>query len=266
MTRSGLIPSRVEGSNIMAEVRLTFIGHSTALIEGNGGAILTDPVFTSHLFHLKRQGPLNWNPANLPPLTAVLLSHTHLDHLNFESFAYIKTSVPIIVPEGSGAFLSRNLRNPVIELSHWANHEIAGVKIHAMPAIHRNRPFSIYWYKQAMGYVIEIDSKTIFFSGDTAYGTHFRDIGNTFSIDTALLAVGAYKPLFYMKYYHMNPQEAVQAFFDLKAKTMIPIHWGAFRLGLEKIDEPIEWLQKLISEHALPDRIKILASGESIII
>lgn len=253
-------------SNIMAGVKITFIGHSTLLIEGSCKALLTDPVFVPQLFHLKRSGEMKWRPADLPPLTAVLLSHTHLDHLNFESFSYIKTSTPIIVPEGSGALISRNLGNPVIELAKWADHEISGARIHAMPAIHGNRPFSIYWYKQALGYMIEMDSKTIFFSGDTAYGTHFRDISHSFSVDAALLTVGAYKPAFYMKYYHMNPREAVQAFLDLKAKVMIPIHWGAFRLGLETLDEPIEWLKKLASEQALVDRVKILKSGESLII
>jgi L-ascorbate metabolism protein UlaG (beta-lactamase superfamily) len=114
----------------------------------------------------------------------------------------------------------------------------------------------------ACSYIIEVGGKTIFFAGDTAYHSDFRNIGNTYNVDAALLPIGCYKPQFYMKRFHMDPADAVQAFLDLKAKFMIPIHWGTFRLSLEKPEEPIEWLKKIAAERKIEDQIKILQPGE----
>lgn len=245
--------------------KITFIGHSTALIEADGRAVLTDPNFNSKVIFVKRQGVLGYDPAGLPELAAVLISHTHIDHLDLPSFAYIKTSVPVIVPEGSGRYVSRFIANPVIELAHWAGHELkGGLKIHAMPAVHPGSHICPHHYKNAASYIIEIGERKIFFSSDTSYSPHFRDIGNTYTIDCALLPIGSYRPAFFMKRYHMDPKDAVQAFTDLKAGLMIPIHWGAFRLSFEKLNEPAEWLEKIAKERGLTERIKILRSGEAI--
>lgn len=243
--------------------KITYIGHSTALIQGEGLTILTDPNFSPNISLVKRKGALNFNPAGLPELDAVLISHTHLDHLDFASFAYIKTTVPIVVPEGSGRLIGKFLPNPVIELAHWADHQFgSSLKIHSMPAVHPSRIICPYRYKNAAGYIIELGRGTVFFSGDTSYGQHFRDIGNTFTIDAALLPIGCYRPTFFMKRYHLDPSDALQAFVDLGARVMIPIHWGSFQLSLEKLGEPVEWLKRAASERGLEDSVKILTSGE----
>lgn len=242
--------------------KITFVGHATTLIESDGMSILTDPNFAQKLIFIKRKGELRYDPKGLPDLSAVVVSHTHLDHLDFTSFNYIQTTVPIVVPEGSGRRLSQFLPNPVIELSCWSHHEFNnGLKIHAVPAVHGSGKFYPYFFRNASGYVFEIGGKTIFFAGDTAYGAHFHDIGNTYSIDAALLPIGGYKPAFIMKRFHMDPVEAVQAFLDLKTKLMIPIHWGAFRLSFERPDEPVEWLKKVIAERRIEDKVKILEPG-----
>lgn len=248
----------------MEFVKITFIGHSTTLIEGGGAALLTDPNFSSRVLLVKRAAELKYDPSKLPGLTAVVISHTHFDHLDYPSFNYIKTTVPIIVPEGSERTITRFFPNPVIELSHWTHHEFGGqLKIHAMPATHPNGILCPHFYKNASSYIIQIGDKTVFFAGDTAYNTHFRDIGNMYSIDAALLPIGCYRPAPLLKRYHMDPTEAVQAFLDLKAKVMIPIHWGTFRLTLEKLSEPIERLRAAIAERGIEDRVKVLTSGQS---
>lgn len=249
----------------MENVKITFIGHSTTLIEGGGQAVLTDPIFSPNVLFIKRRGELKYDPGRLPELSAVTISHAHVDHLDYRSFNYIKTTVPVVMPESSGKRITRYLPNPVIELSNWAEHEFAnGMKIRAVPATHKSHLHCPHFYENACGYVIELGGKTIFFAGDTTYNEHFIEIGNAHTIDAALLPIGAYKPAIF-KRWHMDPVDAVQAFTDLKAKAMIPIHFGAFRLSFEKPGEPAEWLKKIMEERGLQEKIKILEPGEAYI-
>lgn len=248
---------------LMDNVRITFIGHSTTLIESGGTALLTDPNFNSRVLFVRRTGPLKYDPAHLPPLTAVLVSHTHIDHFDTSSFNYIRTSVPVIIPEGSEPTVRKFLPNPIIELSSWSHHEISGVRIHAVPAAHKNSLAHPYFFKNAAGYIIEIGGRVIYFAGDTTYNTRFRDIGHAYSIDAALLPIGGYRPAFFMRRHHMDPFDAVQALIDLGAKVMIPIHWGSFRLSLEKVDEAVKRLTEAASERGVLDNIRIIENGGS---
>ena len=102
----------------------------------------------------------------------------------------------------------------------------------------------------------------MFFPGDTAYFSGFRDYGSRFSIDVALLPIGAYSPASF-RHVHMNPEDAFQAFQDLGARYMVPIHWGTFTVSLEPIDEPIEWLAQIAARNEAGDRVAILRHGES---
>jgi len=245
-------------------VKITYIGHATTMIESNETRILTDPIFSKKVGFITRQRRAQIDFTTLPEISAILISHEHLDHLDFPSFNYIKTTVPLIVPEGSQKLISKHLPNPIIELSNWASHEFGNnLKIHSVPVNHSSFRICPCSKRNASAYVIELDGKTVFFCGDSAYNPYFKDIGNTYSIDTALLPIGAYKPEFFMKRFHMDPGEALQAFVDLNAKKMIPIHWGVFRLSLEKLDEPIPWLRRIADERGLADKVEILDPGES---
>jgi L-ascorbate metabolism protein UlaG (beta-lactamase superfamily) len=110
------------------------------------------------------------------------------------------------------------------------------------------------------GYVITYQGKSIYFAGDTASGEHFEEIGKRFNIHYALLPIGAYRPEFIMKYNHLNPEEAFEAFKQLQAKTMIPMHYGTFKLTDEPLDEPLEWIEQIDRENQ--NKIKILKVGE----
>lgn len=251
----------------MEDVKITFVGHATNLIQSGRFSLITDPVFSENILFVKRANKPGINPADLPDLTCILLSHTHIDHLDFASFNYFKTTIPIVVPEGSSKVLRSHLPNPVIELAGWSAHQFDdGLKINAVPVNHPSSIYCPYRFKKAAGYIIDINGKIIFFAGDTSYTSVFKDIGNMYNIDAALLPIGCYKPEFYMKRHHMDPTEAVQAFVDLKAKSMIPIHWGTFRLSLEKLSEPIEKLKKVTAERELGEKVKILEPGESVTI
>lgn len=249
-------------------ITITYIGHATTLAESGGKAVLTDPNFSSHVLCFKRKEPLNYDPGRLPELSAVVISHAHKDHLNINSFRYIKGSVPVFVPVGIGRYLSQFIRNPVIELNHYSTHKLPdGIEITATEARHVGFIWSGLRYRKCNGYIITIDGARVFFAGDTAYGPHFKEIGNLYNgdatIDMALLPIAGYSPLWFMKKRHMTPVEALEAFLDLGAKKMVPVHFGSFRLSAEKLAEPLEWLSRVAIERNLGERVHILKSGES---
>jgi L-ascorbate metabolism protein UlaG (beta-lactamase superfamily) len=247
-------------------ISCTYIGHATNLIKIGGTNILTDPHFGKWTLFFPRRTPMPFPPSKLPPLAAVLLSHTHFDHLNVASYKFISCSVPIIVPEGSERAIGQFMPNPVIELSHYAEHELAdGTKITAVPTEHRSSRLSHVRFTKTNSYLIRRPDMpgAVFFCADSAYGNHFREIGNLGAIEVALLPIGGYEPRFFMRRCHMTPAEAVQAFEDLNAHNMIPIHHGTFRLTMENADAPIQWLTKILEERPdLTSRIHPLKAGE----
>ncbi len=256
-------------------IAITYIGHATTLIESGESRVLTDPHFGNRVLALKRQERMNYEPGKLPELSAIVISHAHHDHLDFNSFKYIKSTVPVFVPIGIAKLVSKYIRNPVIELHQFASHKLPnGTEITATPAKHVGFRWTGLRYRACNSYVISFKNQSlatshqplVFFAGDTAYGDHFKELGQMFGaqtpIDVALLPIASYSPVWFMKHRHTNPAEAIQAFIDLGAKKMVPIHFGAFKLSSEKMKEPIEWLTRLALERELGDRIHILKSGE----
>lgn len=243
-----------------------YIGHATVLINIGGTYILTDPHFGGRTLIAKRRLPLNINPSLLPDPAAVLISHTHFDHLNIKSYKYISQAVPIIVPEGCDGAITKFVSNPVIELSYFATHHLPdGTQITAVPIKHWGGRFSCLRYTKSNAYLISKGDRHIFFCGDSAYGPHFKEIGGLAPIDLALLPIACYLPRWFMHKRHMNPEEAVRACEDLRAKNMLPIHWGSFSLSMEPIDEPIAKLKKMVEERPeLKDKIHIVGHGEEI--
>ncbi|MFH1829173.1 MAG: MBL fold metallo-hydrolase [Pseudomonadota bacterium] len=251
------------------KISCTYIGHATTIIRMAGTTILTDPHFGKRTLLAKRRHALPINPGRLPEPSCILLSHTHCDHLNISSYKFISCGVPIIVPEGCERAVGQFLSNPVIELSHFSTHELAdGTEITAAPVIHAQSHFVDFGPSRSNAYLIrrpESDS-CIFFCADSAYGPHFRETGNLGRIDLAILPIGSYEPRWLMHKKHMTPAEAVNAFEDLGAAHMIPIHHGTFRLSLENPDSPMKWLKKIIEERPdLADKICALKPGEEFV-
>jgi L-ascorbate metabolism protein UlaG (beta-lactamase superfamily) len=250
------------------QITCEYIGHATTHLTIGANHILTDPHFGKRTLFFKRRTELRTNPAELPKLAAILISHTHFDHLNIGSYKYISQKVPIIVPEGCHGAIGNYVANPIIELSLFATHELQdGVVITALPAKHRGGRYSQLRFTKANSYLIQKDESCVFFTGDSAYGPHFQEIGNLAKIDLALLPISGYSPRWIMVHRHMTPAETIQAFEDLKAEHMIPIHWSSFSLSLEPPNQPIEWLQKILQERPeLSQRVHILANGEKTVI
>lgn len=248
------------------KISCTYIGHATSVIGIGGTNVITDPHFGKTTLFFPRSAPLPVDPANLPEISAVLLSHTHYDHLHTASYKYFSCRTPIIVPEGSERAIGQFVPNPIVELTQFASHLLpCGVKITAVPTRHRSGRVSLVRFTKTNAYVIESpdSSARVLFCADSAYGPHFAQISELGKIDLALLPIGTYEPRFLLKYCHMTPAEAVEAFEDTKASHMIPIHHGVFRLSLENISAPIIWLKKILDERPdLKDKIHPLMTGE----
>lgn len=246
------------------EIEITFLGHSSTVIRGQNTCIYTDPVFSQNLFFIRRRRDIPLSLNSLPDPHIILISHAHFDHLDFSTLQRFRGKI-FFVPCEAYSFVRKKIQGEIYPLKWWEEKSFEGIKITSVPARHHGVRSLLHLHLGYCGYVIEIGGKCIYFAGDTAYFEGFKIIGEKFKIDVALLPVGAYRPRFQMKYFHTSPQEAVIAFKDLKAKFMIPIHWGVFKLGLDGVDEPAEVLRKIIRSSNLDSSIRILKLGERFI-
>lgn len=257
-------------------VAVTMIGHATFLMRTEHAVWITDPVFTSHAGPFGRLGPRRVRTPGLavemiPPLDLVLVSHNHYDHLQPSSLAAVtrRGTPSVIVPLGLGDYLSRRGLDRVRELDWWQTTEIGPFAITCVPAQHfsartpwdRNRTL---W----CGYVVRDGDTTVYFAGDSGYGPHFAEIGARFPrIDVALLPIGAYEPRWFMQPMHVNPDEAVRAHRDIRARVSIAMHFGVFHLTDEGIDDPIRALEAARGAAGLaPDDFRVLDFGETVVL
>ena len=245
---------------------VTYINHATVLIQAGGINIITDPVYSRSIsYFIPRLKPPGILFKELPKIHIVLLSHNHYDHLNFKTLRKLSSTFhpKIIVPTGVGIYARRTGFEIIHELNWWQEISVDSLKITCVPVKHFsgrtmwNRNKSVY-----CGYVIQTGEYTIYFAGDTGYDELFKHIGEKFSIDIALLPIGAYKPREWFKHIHMNPEEAVRAFTDLRAKHLVPIHWGTFKISDEPMSEPPILLKQSAESHNIMEKVHILQNGE----
>jgi L-ascorbate metabolism protein UlaG (beta-lactamase superfamily) len=258
-------PTRVDGD----ELRVTFVNHSTILLQQRDLNILTDPVWC------KRASPVSWaGPArrrkpgvrwdDLPRIDIVLVSHNHYDHLDIAALRKLaaKGQSQFIAPIGVGRWLRSQGIEPSAELDWGQSIAVQQATIHCVPALHfsargmfdRNRTL---W----CGYIVEAANGHVYFAGDTAFGGHFAAIRERYGAPrVALLPIGAYEPRWFMSSVHMDPEEAVHAHRLLGARTSVAIHHGTFQLTDESIDTPA----RRLVECAGTESFVILKNGESV--
>jgi L-ascorbate metabolism protein UlaG (beta-lactamase superfamily) len=281
------------------ETAITFIGHSSFLIQTAGRALLIDPVFATRLIVLRRQRRAGLRVADLPPIDAVLLTHAHMDHLNRPSLRAITREMrrrglaaPVAIVPGGVEDLVADLGFARVEsLTWWQSTQFEntpraegergrmipielgespkqlvgqdGITITATPARHWGARMFKDTHRGFGGYVIESASgPTIYHSGDTAYFGGFAEIGRRLQPEIALLPIGAYFPDSY-RAVHTSPEEALQGFLDLKSEVMIPMHYGTFRLGREPMEEPLPRLMRAAECAWVSDRVTALGEGQS---
>jgi L-ascorbate metabolism protein UlaG (beta-lactamase superfamily) len=247
------------------DLAVTFVGHATLLLQWKGLNILTDPNFVPRVVVPKRLVEPGIPIEQLPPLDLIVVSHAHLDHLVKPSLRRLGKEVPVVVPTGLAELITPLGFRRVYELNWWDVYEGDGFKAIHVPAKHWGRRTPHDRERGYGGFVIERHGHHVYFAGDTAYFQGFLEIGRAFPIDLALLPIGAYRPLSFRQV-HCNPEDALQAFEDMQARYMVPIHWGTFRLTHEPIHEPTTWLARLCRNNGFADRVKILQHGQTFVL
>lgn len=252
--------------NNRSEPSITWIGHSTFLIQLCGLNIITDPVWAKRMAFHKRLAPPGIEISDMPPVDIVLISHSHYDHLHMSSLRRLTGSKKMLVPAGLRQKLALRGFRDTIELHWWEEETVRSVKFTFVPAQHwtRRNP----WDKNLShwgGWVMQPDSgPTIYFAGDSGYFRGFEEIGRRFDIDVALMPIGAYDPEWFMSAQHVSPDEALQAFLDLKAKYFVPMHYGTFKLADDTPQEALDRLEAARKRLMIPEKqLFLLCHGET---
>lgn len=260
--------------NNREEVSLTWIGHSTFLIQYEGLNIVTDPVWASRMGFQRRLGSPGVPIGDIPDIDVILISHSHYDHMHVSSIRRLYgNGTQIVVPSGLGRKMIRKGFQRTREMKWWESLEIGNARISFVPTQHwtRRTPFDTntsHWG----GFVLEPavpregeKHQVIYFAGDSGYFRGFAEIGERFAIDVALLPIGAYEPEWFMTSQHTTPEEALQAFVDVRAKLMVPMHYGTFRLADDTAREALDRLEADRQKRGIAESaIRVLLHGETL--
>jgi L-ascorbate metabolism protein UlaG (beta-lactamase superfamily) len=245
--------------------RLTFVGHSTVLVELGGVRLLTDPVLRDRLLHLRRHGT---PPARevAERIDAVLISHLHGDHLDLPSLRSIGDDVQLIAPRGAGAWLGRAGFERVVELAAGETAHVGEVEIAAVHAHHQPRRWTLAGRTaQPIGFEVRGESR-IYFAGDTDLFPEMDELAGT--IDIALLPVWGWGTS--LGAGHLDPRRAAEAAARIRPRIAVPIHWGTlFPIGRARkhghlLHDPPREFAAQVAELAPDVDVRVLEPGESL--
>lgn len=248
---------------------LTWIGHASFLGRLGGSSFVVDPNFSNHLgLSFRRHGSPGLTAREIPPLSAILVTHNHYDHLDLPTLRALPTDVPRFVPQGLGAWLTRKGFPRVHEMGWWDAVSWDGLRITFVPARHWSRRYpwdtNRSWWG---GWVVEGGGRSVYHAGDTAWFPGFAEIGRRFpNLDAAMLPIGAYDPAWFMEWHHLNPEQAGRAYLETGARVFLPMHWGAFQLTDEPLAEPSARIRAWWEAEGPRDgrEMRVLAVGETV--
>ncbi|WP_461303218.1 MBL fold metallo-hydrolase [Aureisphaera sp.] len=241
--------------------RLIWFGHSTFLLQMEGKHILIDPMLTDMPSPISRDAQRRFNDAlpieieQLPRIDAVLISHDHYDHLDYKSIKRLRDKVDhFFVPLGVAVHLEAwdVPKSKITEMDWWQETQYMGFRFACTPAQHfSGRKFNNRASTLWASWVVSSTHHNIFFSGDSGYNDHFKAIGDAYGpFDFAMMECGQYDELWPL--IHMMPEETAQAGLDVKAKVIMPIHWGAFQLAMHDWDDPVIRVVEKAKEIGMP--------------
>jgi L-ascorbate metabolism protein UlaG (beta-lactamase superfamily) len=244
------------------KAEITYVGHSTVLVDIDGVKLLTDPVLRQRVVHLRRAVKLDMRLVR--GVDAVLISHLHFDHLDLPSLARLGQELPLVVPRGSAGLLRKRGFRAITELQEDETLSIGAVSVRATHAVHSDERRPLGARADPLGYVVT-GSRSIYFAGDTEVFDGMSGVG---PVDVALLPIWGWGKS--LGRGHMDPEQAVEAARRVGAPVVIPIHWGTYfpaHAGLRGappyVDEPAEDFVARMAA-ALPDTdVRVLRPGTS---
>jgi len=252
-------------------LRVTWLGHSTYLVEIDGHRVLTDPIWGERSSPFGWAGPRRWYPApmaiaDLPPLDAVLISHDHYDHLDHDTIVAMKDlPTTFVVPLGVGAHLAYwgVPEGRIVELDWWERARVGALEVVATPARHASgRSFPpggnpTLW----SGFALVGREHRAYYSGDTGLFPALREIGERLGpFDVTMIEAGAYGR--YWPDWHLGPEQAVAAHEMVRGRVMIPAHWGLFNLAFHGWTEPVD--RVLVAAARAGATVLVPKPGESV--
>jgi N-acyl-phosphatidylethanolamine-hydrolysing phospholipase D len=252
---------------------LSWIGHATFLIQLDGVNILTDPNWSDRASPLSFAGPRRLIPPgmrfeDLPPIHAVMISHDHYDHLDAPTIKRLtrEHSPTFFVPLGLKPWLVDHGARDVVELDWWEGRDYRGLTFVCTPAQHSSgRSFTDQNHTLWSSWAIVSPTRRLFFAGDTGYWTRAKEIGERLGpFDVAAIPIGGYSSHAHGHPNHVNPEEAVQLFEDVKGHRLVPMHWGTFELNREPFQEPPQRLEREAIRRGIEEQITLLSPGQTI--
>jgi N-acyl-phosphatidylethanolamine-hydrolysing phospholipase D len=252
---------------------VTWIGHSTVLVQLDGVTFVTDPNWAdrsgpfSGRIGVRRYTPPGIAFGDLPPIDFVLISHDHYDHLDEPTVRRLASTFDplFVVPLGIKAWLADRGITNAVELDWGESVTVKGLTVVCTPAQHGGGRTALDQGRRLWSSWAVLGSKRFYFGGDTGYYRHFKETGDRLGpFDLAALPIGSYTPREIAKPVHISPEEALQAALDLRATRMLGVHWGTFALAREPYDEPPTRLRAEIERQRLdPARAWVLKPGET---
>jgi N-acyl-phosphatidylethanolamine-hydrolysing phospholipase D len=252
---------------------VTWVGHSTFLIQVDGLNILTDPHWGNMASPVRFAGPRRIAAPgihfeDLPPIDVVVISHDHYDHLDEGTVRRLaRVHHPrFFVPLGLKNWLEARGVDEVVELDWWQRARFRGLTVTCTPAQHSSgRGLDDQNRRLWSSWVIAGADKRVFFAGDTGYYRGLKEIGDRLGpFDLALIPIGGYSDFRRHHPNHVNPEEAVQVFEDVRGELMVPMHWGTFDFNQEPAGEPPDRLMREALARGIEERIAILSPGQTL--
>ncbi len=236
-------PNMVESLDEIVGDALFWIGHSSFYIQIGGKRMLIDPIFGRIPF-VRRRSPLPMHVNIFKNIDYILISHDHYDHLDRKSVKQLlrlNPKVKVICGLDVGELISKwSRRTQIVEMGWYQQLSEDGVKLTFLPAQHWGKRTATDGGTRLWGaFMIESDSYRLYFSGDTGYSNHFKELPLLFDkIDCAIMGIGAYKPRWFMRANHISPHQALDAAMVMGANLTIPMHYGTYSLSDEAMGDP----------------------------